>query len=261
MSVGTALAIVAHPDDIEFTVAGTLLLLKDIGWNIHFWNLANGCYGSMAYGKAEITRIRAMEAAEAAARAGATYHPAIVDDLSILYRPELIAKVTAVVRDVKPQIIITHSLTDYMEDHQNAARLAVTGAFIRAAPNFVSDPPQPAWAGPTLIYHAMPHGLHGPMREKVQPELYVDVGSVLARKSALLACHRSQQAWLEATQAMGSIVEEAETYALAIGKISGRFTYAEGYRRHLHLGFAGAEADPLGEALADKVWRDPAYLR
>ncbi len=150
MSVGTALAIVAHPDDIEFTVAGTLLLLKDIGWNIHFWNLANGCYGSMAYGKEEITRIRAMEAAEAAAQAGATYHQAIVDDLSILYRPELIAKVTAVVREVKPQIIITHSLTDYMEDHQNAARLAVTGAFIRAAPNFVCDPPQPAWDGPPL---------------------------------------------------------------------------------------------------------------
>ncbi len=60
---------------------------------------------------------------------------------------------------------------------------------------------------------------------------------------------------------MGSIVEEAETYALAIGIMSGRFTYAEGYRRHLHLGFASAEADPLSEALADKAWRDPAYLR
>ncbi len=260
MSVGTALAIVAHPDDIEFTVAGTLLLLKDIGWNIHFWNLANGCYGSMAYGKAEITRIRAMEAAEAAAQAGATYHHAIVDDLSILYRPELIAKVTAVVREVKPQIIITHSLTDYMEDHQNAARLAVTGAFIRAAPNFVSDPPQLAWAEPTVIYHAMPHGLQGPMREKVQPELYIDIGSVLARKSALLACHRSQQAWLEATQGMGSTVEEAEASALAIGKMSGRFIHGEGFRRHLHLGFSSAEADPLGDVLAHRAWRDPSYL-
>jgi len=258
---GTALAILAHPDDIEFAVAGTLLLLRDLGWNIHFWNPADGCYGSMAYEKAEITHIRAIEAAKAAAQAGATYHPAIVEDLSILYRPELIAKITGVVREVKPQIIITHSLTDYMEDHQNAARLAVTGTFIRAAPNFVSDPPQPAWAGPTVVYHAMPHGLHGPMREKVQPELYVDVGSVLARKSALLACHRSQQAWLEATQSMGSIVEEADANALTIGRMSGRFTHAEGYRRHLHLGFAGALDDPLCDVLADKAWRDPAYLR
>jgi len=153
---GTALAILAHPDDIEFAVAGTLLLLRDLGWNIHFWNLADGCYGSMAYEKAEITHIRAIEAAKAAAQAGATYHPAIVEDLSILYRPELIAKITGVVREVKPQIIITHSLTDYMEDHQNAARLAVTGTFIRAAPNFVSDPPQPARAGPTVVYHAKP---------------------------------------------------------------------------------------------------------
>src|SRR5439155_5034505 len=182
MSKLTALAIVAHPDDIEFTMAGTLLLLKDGGADIHFWNLANGCYGSMVHSQADITRIRAEEARAAAKLAGATIHPSITDDLNIFHTPELIAKVTSTVRAVKPQIILTHSPQDYMEDHMNAARLAVTGAFIRAAPNYVSDPPAGPWSGDTVVYHAMPHGLRGPLRERIRAELYVDIGMTLASK-------------------------------------------------------------------------------
>ena len=259
MSKLTALAIVAHPDDIEFTMAGTLLLLKDGGADIHFWNLANGCYGSMVHSQADITRIRAEEARAAAKLAGATIHPSITDDLNIFHTPELIAKVTSVVRAVKPQIIFTHSPQDYMEDHMNAARLAVTGAFIRAAPNYVSDPSVESWDGDTVIYHAMPHGLRGPLSERIRAELYVDIGATLARKGELLAEHRSQQEWLEATQGMGSMVSEMERFSAAVGAMSERFTYAEGFRRHLHLGFATETADPLRDALGAKAWVDPKY--
>ena len=42
----TALAIAAHPDDIEFVMAGTLLLLKKRGWAIHYFNLSTGNLGS-----------------------------------------------------------------------------------------------------------------------------------------------------------------------------------------------------------------------
>jgi LmbE family N-acetylglucosaminyl deacetylase len=256
----TALAIVAHPDDIEFVMAGTLLLLKDAGADINVWNLANGCYGSMVHPKAEITRIRAEEARAAAERAGATIHPAICDDLSILYTPELIAKVVSVVRTVKPAIVLTHSPQDYMEDHMNASRLAMTGAFIRAAPSYVSDPPVDAWPGETVIYHALPHGLKGPLRQKIRAELYVDIASVLTRKRELLAEHRSQQEWLDATQGMGSMVEEMVHFGAAVGAMSSRFAYAEGFRRHLHYGFGAEASDPLRDALGDKAWSDPGYV-
>jgi N-acetylglucosamine malate deacetylase 1 len=259
MSKLTALAVVAHPDDIEFTMAGTLLLLKDQGANIHFWNVANGCYGSMVHAKADITRIRADEARSAAKRAGATIHPAVCDDLGIFHSSELIAKVAAVVRTVKPRIVLTHSPQDYMEDHMNAARLTVTGAFIRAAPNYVSDPPAAAWAGDTVIYHAMPHGLRGPLRQHIRAELYVDIGTTLARKGELLAEHRSQQEWLDATQGMGSMVAEMERFSAGVGTLSGRFAHAEGFRRHLHFGFAPEAADPLRDALGEKAWVDPEY--
>ena len=45
----SAIAIGAHPDDIEFMMAGTLLLLKKAGYEIHYMNVANGSCGSVQY--------------------------------------------------------------------------------------------------------------------------------------------------------------------------------------------------------------------
>jgi hypothetical protein len=34
-----------------------------------------------------------------------------------------------------------------------------------------------------------------------------------------------------------------------VGRMSGRFAFAEGWRRHLHLGFCAPDDDPLGTDL------------
>jgi N-acetylglucosamine malate deacetylase 1 len=36
-----------------------------------------------------------------------------------------------------------------------------------------------------------------------------------------------------------------------VGAMSGRFEYAEGWRRHLHLGFCSELADPLPAVLGE----------
>jgi len=46
ISSKTVFAIAAHPDDIEFMMAGTLSLLRKKGFDVHYMNIANGCYGS-----------------------------------------------------------------------------------------------------------------------------------------------------------------------------------------------------------------------
>jgi LmbE family N-acetylglucosaminyl deacetylase len=240
-------------------MAGTLLLLKERGADIHFWNLANGCYGSRVYPKAETARIRWEEAQAAARLAGATIYPPLVDDLGIFYSAEMIAKVASVVRKVRPEIVLTHPLQDYMEDHMNAARLAVTAAFIRGGPNYVTDPPAAHWEGDTVVYHVVPHTQRGPMRELFHPELYVDISTTLKRKGEMLACHASQEAWLDSTQGMSSLVGDMEKMGRALGQRSGRFAAAEGFRRHLHAGFASETADPLRDALGDKAMLNPGY--
>jgi hypothetical protein len=43
--------------------------------------------------------------------------------------------------------------------------------------------------------------------------------------------------------------------------MSGRFAYAEGWRRHSHLGFSVQDTDPLAEALGGLCHVDEEYRR
>ncbi len=255
----TVLAVVAHPDDIEFNMAGTLLLLKDGGADIHMWNLSKGGCGSVTHSYADITRMRWEEAQASAREAGATIHPPIAEDLAIMYDITLIARVAAVVREVEPDIILTHSPEDYMEDHMNTCRLVVTGAFARGMPNYATNPPVAPWGGDTTVYHAMPHGLRDNLRRLIRAGQYVDITTVLTRKQAMLAQHRSQKDWLDVSQGMDSYLLAMEDLSRQVGKMSGRFEYAEGWRRHSHLGFAARDVDPLRDALGEQCWVDPDY--
>jgi N-acetylglucosamine malate deacetylase 1 len=254
-----ALAVAAHPDDIEFLLAGTLLQLRAAGAETHMWNLSCGSCGTADLPRDEIIRIRAGEAARSAAIAGATLHPPVADDLAIFYEPATLARVGSVIRGVKPDIILTQPPHDYMEDHQNTCRLVVTAAFGRCMPNFAVDPPRDAWHGPTAIYHSMPHGLRDGLRRLQRPGVYVDCGPVMETKRAMLSEHRSQKEWLDRSQGMGSYIAEMEGLCRTLGSMSHRYEFAEGWVRHLHLGFGPADYDPLSVALGAACWTDPDF--
>jgi N-acetylglucosamine malate deacetylase 1 len=239
-----AMAIAAHPDDIEFMMAGTLSLLNNDGYEIHYMNLSTGNCGSVVTDSATTARIRLQEAKNAARILGAQFHSPISNDFEIFYVLELLQKVAAVIRTVKPQIILTHSPADYMEDHMNTSRLATTAAFVRGVPNFATSVPA-VGNYDCAIYHAMPHGLLDPLRRAVIPGIFVDIASVVNKKREALMAHESQQHWLEDSQGMNSYIKTMEDFSVQVGKMSGRFTHAEGWRRHLHFGFSANEYDPL----------------
>lgn len=242
----TAFAIAAHPDDIEFLMGGTLLRLAAAGYEIHYMNLADGCGGSSTHSRAEIARIRLAEAQAATKELGAVFHGPLCHDLEIFYERETLARLTSIVREVGPEIVLTHAPVDYMEDHTNTCRLAVTAAFCRGMPNFPVDPPRTAIGQKVTLYHAQPYGNVTPLREPVRPELFVDTTDLQERKLAALRCHASQQRWLDESQGLNSYLVKMQELDREVGRMSGRFEYAEGWRRHLHLGFCGPEDDPLG---------------
>jgi LmbE family N-acetylglucosaminyl deacetylase len=252
----TALAIAAHPDDIEFFMAGTMLLLKRAGFELHYFTLANGCCGSTRLSAERTAAVRQREAIAAAEMLGAKFHPSITNDLEIFYDDRLLRRVADVVREVSPEILLTHSPADYMEDHTNACRLAVTAAFARGMPNYQTEPPGAPVEQSVTIYHAQPHGNRDPLGELVHPKLFVDIGTALDEKAQLLACHASQQQWLDESQGMSSMGIAMQAQAREVGQMSGRFEYAEGWRKHLHLGFCSETADPLAAALAGYVYND-----
>jgi LmbE family N-acetylglucosaminyl deacetylase len=249
----SVLALFAHPDDLEFRAAGTLLLLRDRGWEVHYCNLSNGDLGSSVMTSAQTARIRATEARRSCESMGFHWHPPIGRDLQILYTDRNVRQVCALVRKVRPGILLTHPLSDYMEDHMETARIAVTAAFARGIPNYRSIPSRKAVLDPVTVYHSTPHGLRGPMREPVIPEGFVDITSVADRKRAALACHASQKEWLDVSQGMDSYLLSMEEECRELGRRSGKRGLAEGWSRHLHLGFGSESDDPLRGAL-DALW-------
>lgn len=248
-----AFAIAAHPDDIEIFMSGTLILLKEAGYDIHYMNVANGCCGTTQYDRETIIKMRRQEAIDATELIGAVYHESICDDMAIFFDQPTLAKVAAVMREVSPEIILTHPPADYMEDHMNTCRLATTAAFARGMPNFSTDPPRDSVAGKVTVYHAQPFSHRDPLRNAVSPEMFVDVTDVVERKVEMLAKHVSQKRWLDESQGHDSYLQTLRDLDAECGRMSGMFEFAEGWRRHLHLGFCDEEDNPLAKALHSRV--------
>ena len=243
------LAVGCHPDDIEFMMAGTLILLREAGCGLHYLTVANGSCGTAELPVDKIVSIRRDESIAAAETLGALYHESFCNDLEVYYTQELIRKLTAVVRSVKPDIMLVPSLEDYMEDHMNTARIAVTAAFCRSMINYWSIPEEPVVDEDIMIYHAMPHILTDGMRKKIVPESYIDITDVMDLKAKALSCHKSQKGWLDKTQGMGSYLGAMRDISEEVGKMSGTYRCAEAWRRHSHVGFSARDSDTLRELL------------
>ncbi|GMU94134.1 MAG: hypothetical protein AMXMBFR4_31920 [Candidatus Hydrogenedentota bacterium] len=261
MTSHRVLAVAAHPDDIELMMGGTLLTLGQAGCELHYINLCNGSMGTETETRERIIARRTEEARHAASLLGANFHPPLVDDLDLYYDRSVPRRLGALIREVRPSIMLVQSPQDYMEDHMNASRIAVTAAFCRGMRNFLTQPPRPPIGDEITLYHALPWGLRDPLRRVVRAGQYVDIGSVLDAKRDALAAHKSQKVWLDASQGLDSYLTTMEELARRVGRMSGRFEYAEGWRRHLHLGFCAEDADPLTAILGKTVHVDPEYER
>ena len=121
------------------------------------------------------------------------YHESIANDLEVFYTDGLVRRLCAVVREVAPDIMLIPSPEDYMEDHMNTSRIAVTAAFCRGMPSYRCIPPSAPVQKDVVLYHAMPHGLRDGLRRRIVPDFSVDIGSVIDRKERMLAAHRSQK--------------------------------------------------------------------
>jgi hypothetical protein len=81
-------------------------------------------------------------------------------------------------------------------------------------------------------------------------------------KKDMLRCHRTQKEWLDVSQGLDVYLDTMEEMCAHVGRMSGRFRFAEGWRRHSHLGFAAEPGrDPLSELLGSRCWTDPDYER
>ena len=246
-------AITAHADDIEFGMAGTLILLARAGCEIHCMNIANGSCGSTEHDAGTIADMRLQEAKNTANRIGATFYPPLVPDIEIFYEKGLLARMGSIMRMVAPDILLVPSLQDYMEDHVISCRLAVTAAFCRGMRNFPVDPPRAPINRNVTVYHAQPHGNRDPLNRQVRPDFFIDIGSAIEEKASMLAEHKSQKEWLDHSQGLNAYLDTMRDFAREMGALSVRYKFAEGWSLHNPLGLCAVDVNPLGTFLRKHV--------
>jgi len=225
------LAIHAHPDDVEILCAGTLALLAGKGHRISIVSMTPGDCGSADRGPEEIAAVRREEARQSAQRIQAEYRCAEFRDLSIFVTDSARRKVTGLLREIRPEIVLTSSSADYHCDHEATSALVQDACFAAPAPNYASEgssaPPLPA----------IPH-LYFVDRIEAgadeQRDFFVDVSSVFPTKRAMLAEHRSQRDWLKKHHGIDDYLEQMERWCAQVGRRAG-VQYAEGFRQcHRH---------------------------
>ena len=116
------LAVGAHPDDLEILCGGTLARYARQGHTVVMAHLLNGDKGHYKMAPAKLARIRKREAAEAGLVIGAEVVGLDLPDAQLF--PDLKTRklVVDLVRESRPDVIITHAPGDYISDHAASVR-------------------------------------------------------------------------------------------------------------------------------------------
>lgn len=245
------LSVLAHPDDAEFLCAGTLLrLAREHGWEVHIAAMTAGDCGSTVLPPEEISKVRRTEGAQAAALVGGTFHCLEFRDLLITYNESGIERVTRLFRSVRPDLVLTHSPSDYHLDHEMTSLLARAAAFAAPIPNFLSTRGQaPPLERIPYLYYCDPVEGKDPLGRAVEPDWCIDISHVIEDKAAMLACHASQREWLLKHHGMDQYLEAMRQLGRERGRRIG-VAYAEGFRQH--RGHSYPQDNYLGELLGGR---------
>ena len=198
--VERVLAVMAHPDDVDFGAAGTIAQLTKAGVEVSYCIVTNGDAGGFdpSVPRSDIAGIRQAEQRAAAEEVGVT-------DVRFLGYPDgrvevsldLRREIAAVIRDVRPQRVIGQSPERNMvripashPDHIAVGEATMCAVYPDARNPFtfrelVTDEGLAAWTVSEVWVTAGP-----------TPNHFVDVTETFPRKVAALRAHESQTAHL-----------------------------------------------------------------
>lgn len=254
----TVLAVMAHPDDIEITCAGTLVLLRRAGWDVHLATMTPGDLGSRNLTRPGISRVRLEEAAASAALLDAGYTCLGSSDLLVTADEATKRRVTALIRKVRPDLIVVPSPEDYMDDHRVTPQVVREAAFGSTIPNWEAtldgETPPCAERLPAILY-ADPIGLEDFAGRRVPARIVVDITGAIEEKSRMLEAHASQREWLRAQHGEDEYILSMRRWSADRARNFRRraVKFAEGFNPHLGHGFP--REDVLTKALGKKLVR------
>jgi LmbE family N-acetylglucosaminyl deacetylase len=166
-----------HPDDPESGCGGTIARYAAAGHQVVAFYLTRGQAGIPGTPPAEAARIRTAEAERACALLGATARFGDQVDGDTRVDRAAYAAMSALLDEVKPDLILTHWPVDTHPDHRAASLLAYD-AWLRSGRRAA------------LLYFEV---LTGDQTQLFRPTDYVDIGAVAGRKRDACFAHASQR--------------------------------------------------------------------
>ncbi|MCW5980141.1 MAG: PIG-L family deacetylase [Bryobacteraceae bacterium] len=231
---------------------GTLALLAQRGHSITIVTMTPGDCGSTELAPEEIAGVRRGEARAAAKEIGADYLCAEFRDLAVFNDDPSRRRVTALLRRLRPDLVLTASPVDYMCDHEATSALVRDACFGAPAPNYSTGDNE---SGPPLreIPHLYFMDAVGGMDRDARPiaaDFYVNIGSTFTTKWTMFGRHESQRAWLRKHHGMDNYLETMEEWTRECGRRAG-VEFAEGFR--LYKGHPYPQTPLVEELLGPEV--------
>lgn len=131
----------AHQDDNEFRCGGIAYKYVQMGHEVCFLSVCNGCGGHHIMKPWETTQRRAKESASVAKLLGIRYDVWDIDDCSLTADLETRRRIIRYIRAFSPDLIITHRTNDYHADHRAVAQLVQDASYMLVVPNECADTP------------------------------------------------------------------------------------------------------------------------
>ena len=216
------LAFGAHPDDVEYYCGGTLAKYKDLGHEVCICSLSNGDMGHKIIFPKELAEIRKREAHKAADILGGILIWPGVPEEKVSDVCEIRCIVLDVIREVKPDVILTHAPEDYHPNHRDLSVMVWKASFNATVPHIKSS--FQSMDEFPVIYHMDTYS-----GVNFNPTDYVDITDTMSTKKEMMSKHESQLRWMKDFENK-DILEQMEVTAQYRGYQCG-VKFAEGFRR------------------------------
>ena len=225
--VSTRMVITAHPDDSEFTVAGTVARWVQEGQHVIYVICTDGSRGSNEpdMPPEKIAPIRREEQLAAARVLGVqTVILLNHEDGTLQPTLELRRELTALIRSYRPDIVACTDPTRYFNrnvyvnhpDHRAAGEAALYAVFPSACTRFIFRELLDEGLEPHKVSEIYLSGT-------LEPDTFVDISETIELKIRALQCHRSQLP-------PETVDERIRGWAAEMGRKYG-VAFAEEYRR------------------------------
>lgn len=217
------LAIVAHPDDADIFCGGTLAKHADRGDDARIVHMTSGEYGGIDRTEESVAEERREEARQSASELGCECEFLDFEDGRIEQSLENRLTIVDVIREHRPDVVITHYDDDMHPDHRATSRLVSNAYYMASLP--MVDTEHDAHDPDNVYYFGKP-------TSSFEPTLFVDVSGYQNRKERAIEQHESQVEFLQDHGGIDSefdnLIDGVRAEARVLGKRTG-VEYAEGF--------------------------------